>query len=255
MATPDSTARVGRSAGRPRDTRLDAAILAATLRLLEDVGYPNLTMEAVARSAGTTKPAIRRRWPSRQHLVISALAETMGTAPTPDTGCTYCDLVEGIGTLSRAFGGSLGRRTLPALVAELADDPELDRTFTETVFHPRRATTEAALRRGIERGDLHPDADIGLLLDMLGATTYYRVLFGHLPVTDSLAHDVVMTVMGGAATQRWRERDQRRYQAERRHRERRCDESAGEGEEEREKGEAEEAEGAAGERGSAVRRG
>ncbi|QES37857.1 TetR family transcriptional regulator [Streptomyces venezuelae] len=224
MATPDPvlpegratrTAPEARPAGRPRDTRLDEAILTATQELLEEAGYPGLTMEAVARRAGTTKPAIRRRWPSRQHLVIAALADTMGTAPTPDTGCTHCDLIEGIDTLSRAFGGSLGRRTLPALMADLADDPALDRVFTETIFHPRRATTEAALRRGVERGDIRPDADIDLLLDMLGAPTYHRVLFGHLPVTDTLAHDVVMTVMGGAATPSWREHYQSHHEVTR----------------------------------------
>lgn len=218
MATPESVAHAARSApetgrtGRPRDARLDEAILEATLALLEESGYPNLTMEGVARRAGTTKPAIRRRWPSRQRLVIAALAETVGTAPTPDTGCTHCDLILGVETLSQAFGGTLGRRTLPALVAELADDPELDRVFTETLFRPRRATTEAALRRGIERGDIRPDADIDLLLDMLGATTYHRVLFGHLPVTDSLAHDVVMVLMEGAATPRWRGHYQQQHQ-------------------------------------------
>ncbi|MGH4035920.1 TetR/AcrR family transcriptional regulator [Actinomycetota bacterium Odt1-20B] len=208
MATPDAA----RTAGRPRDTRLDAAILTATLELLEESGYPHLTMEAVARRAGTTKPAIRRRWASRQRLVIAALAQSLGTAPTPDTGCTHCDLILGIETLTNAFGGTLGRRTLPALIAELADDPELDRLFTETILHPRRATTEAALRRGIERGDLAPDADIGLLLDMVAATTYHRVLFGHLPVTDTLAHDVVMTVMGGAATPKWRKHYQSHHE-------------------------------------------
>ncbi|MEI5102348.1 helix-turn-helix domain-containing protein [Streptomyces sp. PmtG] len=109
MATPDSAAPPARSAGRPRDTRLDEAIVRATLDLLEESGYPHLTLEGVARRAGTTKPAIRRRWPSRQHLVIAALAETMGTAPTPDTGCTHCDLILGIETLSQAFGGTLGR--------------------------------------------------------------------------------------------------------------------------------------------------
>lgn len=218
MATPDPADRADLSAraaartGRPRDGRLDEAILEATVALLEESGYPRLTMEGVARRAGTTKPAIRRRWPSRQHLVIAALARTMGTAPTPDSGCTHCDLIVGIETLSQAFGGTLGRRTLPALMAELADDPELDRVFTETLFRPRRATTEAALRRGIERGDIRADADIDLLLDMLGATTYHRVLFGHLPVTETLAHDVVMAVMEGAATPRWRGHYQEQHQ-------------------------------------------
>jgi AcrR family transcriptional regulator len=213
MANPGSTSThtAARPAGRPRDTRLDAAILAATRELLTEVGYPGLTLEAVAVRAGTTKPAIRRRWASRQLLVITALGEVMGTAPTPDTGCTHCDLILGIETIGKAFGGAFGRRTLPALIADLADDPALDQVFADTIFHPRRATTKAALRRGIERGDLRGDVDLDLLLDLLAATTYHRVLFGHLPVDDRLAHDVVMTVLDGAATPRWREHYRQRH--------------------------------------------
>ncbi|MBB5936501.1 TetR/AcrR family transcriptional regulator C-terminal ligand-binding domain-containing protein [Streptomyces zagrosensis] len=79
--------------------------------------------------------------------------------------------------------------------------------------HPRRATTEAALRRGIERGDIRADADIDLLLDLLAASTYHRVLFGHRPVTDQLAHDVVMTVLDGAATPRWRDHYRQQHHA------------------------------------------
>jgi hypothetical protein len=41
---------------------------------------------------------------------------------------------------------------------------------------------------------------------MLASTTYYRVLFGHLPVTSALAEDVVEVVLAGVATDRWRSR-------------------------------------------------
>ncbi|MFC4907051.1 TetR/AcrR family transcriptional regulator [Actinomadura gamaensis] len=194
--------------GRPRDARIDDAVRRAVVEILGEVGYSGLTMEAAAARAGTTKPAIRRRWRSRQHLVIDALASAVGTAPTPDTGCTHCDLVAGIGTLSAAFGSTLGRRALPALVADLAGDPDLERHFFELFFHPRRATTAAALRRGIDRGDLRPGIDVDLLLDMLASTTYYRVLFGHLPVTPELAEDVVNVILSGVATDRWRDRHQ-----------------------------------------------
>lgn len=64
--------------------------------------------------------------------------------------------------------------------------------------------TTAALRRGIDRGDIREDADIDLLLDMLAATTYYRVLFGHLPIIPTLAEDVVTIVLTGVATPQWR---------------------------------------------------
>ncbi|MFC5187538.1 TetR/AcrR family transcriptional regulator [Actinomadura harenae] len=186
--------------GRPRDARIDETVPRAVLDLLDEVGYAGLTMEGVAARAGTSKPALRRRWRSLPHMVVEALARTVGTSPTPDTGCTHCDLVTGIGTLSRAFTTTVGRRVLPALVADLAGDPDLEKEFRRSYFEPRRATTAAALRRGIERGDIRPDADIDLLLDMLAATTYYRVLFGHLPITPGLAEDVVTVVLAGVAT-------------------------------------------------------
>ncbi|MDI3389581.1 TetR/AcrR family transcriptional regulator [Streptomyces sp. B-S-A8] len=189
--------------GRPRDERIDAAVPDAVLQILNDVGYSGLTLEAVAALAGTSKPALRRRWRSRQHLVVDVLATTVGTTPTPDTGCTHCDLIAGIGTLSHAFTTAIGRRALPALVADLANDPELESEFLSKFFHPRRASTAEALRRGIGRGDIRADADVDLLLDMLASTTYYRVLFNHLPVTHQLAEKVVVIVLGGVATDQW----------------------------------------------------
>ncbi|MBO0917291.1 TetR/AcrR family transcriptional regulator [Streptomyces laculatispora] len=202
-AVPDSRASRQQRAGRPRDERIDAAVRTATMEVLNESGYGKLTLEGVASRAGTSKPALRRRWHSRQHLVVDALVATMGTAPTPDTGCTHCDLIEGIGMLSRAFTTTVGRRVLPALAADLADDPDLERLFLDRFFRPRRASTAEALRRGIRRGDIRADVDIDLLLDLLASTTYYRVLFGHLPVTSSLAEQVVQVVLAGVATEQW----------------------------------------------------
>lgn len=186
--------------GRPRDPRIDEAIRRATLDVLSERGYSGLTLEDVAARAGTNTPALRRRWRSRQHLIVSALLDRLGAAPTPDTGCTRCDLIEGIGSLSPSFGDEIGRAVLPALVADLALDPELEKEFFDRLFHPRRASSEAALRRGIERGDIRADIDVPLILDMLAAPIYYRMLFGHLPVTPTLAEDVVTVVMDGIAT-------------------------------------------------------
>ncbi|MEX3102230.1 MULTISPECIES: TetR/AcrR family transcriptional regulator [unclassified Streptomyces] len=208
MNTPQGSDSSGsltaqRSRGRPRDERIDTAVRKAVTEILNEVGYGRLTLEAVAARAGTTKPTLRRRWRSRQHLVVSALVQTMGSSPTPDTGCTHCDLIVGIRTLSHAFTTTIGRRALPALIADLADDPELESEFLGELFHPRRAATAAALRRGIRRGDIRADADIDLLLDMLASTAYYRVLFGHLPLTPTLAEDVVEVVLRGVATPQW----------------------------------------------------
>ena len=94
--------------------------------------------------------------------------------------------------------------------AECRDEVEALRAFAgvlrETRHEPALVTPPAALRGGVDRGDITPDADVDLLLDMLGATAYYRLLFGHLPVTPSLAEDVVRVVMAGVATDSWRSR-------------------------------------------------
>jgi AcrR family transcriptional regulator len=44
--------------GRPRDPRIDDAVLQATVELLDEVGYLQLTIGAIAERAGTNKPAI-----------------------------------------------------------------------------------------------------------------------------------------------------------------------------------------------------
>ncbi|WLQ41660.1 TetR/AcrR family transcriptional regulator C-terminal ligand-binding domain-containing protein [Streptomyces laculatispora] len=69
---------------------------------------------------------------------------------------------------------------------------------------PRGGQQGEHLRRGIRRGDIRADVDIDLLLDLLASTTYCRVLFGHLPVTSSLAEQVVQVVLAGVATEQWR---------------------------------------------------
>src|ERR671920_260764 len=79
--------------GRPRDPSRDGVIRAAILRLLAEVGYGALTMDAVASEAGVGKATIYRRWRTKQDLVvdtISDLAQAEGT--TPDTGSLEGDL-------------------------------------------------------------------------------------------------------------------------------------------------------------------
>ena len=59
--------------GRPRDPRIDSAVLDATVELLGETDYASLSVDAIARRAGTSKPAIYRRWPSKAHLVHEAV--------------------------------------------------------------------------------------------------------------------------------------------------------------------------------------
>ena len=72
--------------GRPRDPRIDDAVLGATVDLLGETGYADLSVDAIARHAGTSKPAIYRRWPSKAHLVHEAVFPIGEATALPDTG-------------------------------------------------------------------------------------------------------------------------------------------------------------------------
>jgi AcrR family transcriptional regulator len=189
-----------RMAGRQRDPEIDAAVIAATLRVLDEVGYAKLSIGAVAKQAKVYRPAIYRRWPTKQHLVTDAIASTIGVTPTPDSGDLRADLIAGIATIAAGFADpALGHALLP-VIADLRDDSGLQTQFFDRVFHPRRAMTRATIEHAIERGLVKPDIDMDFVLDALAAPIYFRALFQHAPLDDKLIDDTVDLVLAGITT-------------------------------------------------------
>jgi AcrR family transcriptional regulator len=186
-------------AGRPRDPQIDSAVLDATIAVLGEAGYGGLTIEEVARHAGTTKPAIYRRWPNRQRLVLAALGRRLGDARAPHTGCTLCDLDECLKVFVAAF-----RRMPPGvlgpLFADCAADRELRTAFMTTLFEPPRAAVRETLERAHARGDLREDVDLDLILDLTGALVHYRALFGHARTSNVEIEHAVEALLQGIAT-------------------------------------------------------
>lgn len=80
--------------GRPRDPRIDGAVLRATVELLAETGYPGLLVSAIAERAGTSKPAIYRRWPSKAHQVHEAVFPIGAATAIPATGSWVQDVRE-----------------------------------------------------------------------------------------------------------------------------------------------------------------
>lgn len=68
---------------------------------------------------------------------------------------------------------------LPALVADLADDPELRARFLERFWQPRREACLVSLRAAMERGEVRRDVDPELVIDVVAGPLVLRHLFGH----------------------------------------------------------------------------
>src|ERR1700753_3922589 len=79
---------VNSPANRRRGTALEDAVLHAAWAELVEQGYANMTLESVARRAGTSRPVLFRRWPSRIKLATAALARYFALNPIeiPDLG-------------------------------------------------------------------------------------------------------------------------------------------------------------------------
>src|SRR5919106_6443524 len=79
--------------GRPRDAALDERILAAAREQLAEHGYQGLSIGAVARAAGTTRPSVYLRFAGKEDLATAAIAGMSVADPLQVTDDLHSDLV------------------------------------------------------------------------------------------------------------------------------------------------------------------
>jgi AcrR family transcriptional regulator len=195
-----SEAAAERPMGRPRDARADRAMLDATLELIAEVGVHEFRTEDVAARAEVGKGAIYRRYRSKDDLVTAAVANLVSEEiAIPDTGSTRGDLLVLMREAVDLYCGSLAGRLIPNLVGEMAQRPELARAVRERFLAGRREALAAVLRRGVERGDLRPNLDVELALDLLGGPLFYRLLITGGPIDEQLAEGVADLILRGFA--------------------------------------------------------
>ena len=163
------------AAGRPRDPRIDAAILRATTDLLVEIGYSNLTMAAVAERAGTTKTALYRRWSSKAELVHEAAFPAAPTAIETPPGDFRADVRAMIAAARKVFTSPVVRSALPGLIADMAADPELNTRVMDR-FTELFAAVRARLADAMRRGEVHADIDPDRLIEVIGGATMLRLL-------------------------------------------------------------------------------
>lgn len=184
--------------GRPRSERADAAILDATLDLLAEGGYAALTMEGIADRAGVGKTTLYRRWKSPAEAVVAAVSSFVEEIRIPDSGSVEEDLRVLMRQAVEVYRGRPGR-VLPGLLAAMAASEEVGRSVRAHFLEGRREALAMVLRRGMERGELPPDADVELILDFLGGPLFYRILVTGGPLDAGLVHGVVDVVLHGVA--------------------------------------------------------
>lgn len=189
------------SGGRPRDARIDEAVLRATLALLEEVGYLRLTVAAIAARAGTNKPAIYRRWPTKAHLVHEAVFPMSGRIlALPDEGDVRGVVRALVAVGAEFLGRPAARAAVPGLMAEMADGSGLR---ADVLRHFETATwgwLQQRLDVAIGANEVRRGVRSSTVLELVsGATLVATSLRPGAGLDDTWIDHVVDVILGGIA--------------------------------------------------------
>jgi AcrR family transcriptional regulator len=165
---------------RRRGPALEEALLNAAWAELAERGYDDLTFDAVAGRAGTSRAVLYRRWPNKQELVLAALAHEAAkdAVVVPDTGSLRGDVIS---LLQQA--NKIRVETVTLLLTRLGGfyrqtGSSLDdlRAFVQG---GRDALMDEIIQRAIDRGEIQAEQ--------------VTERIAHLPV-DLFRHELVMTL-------------------------------------------------------------
>jgi AcrR family transcriptional regulator len=193
MTTPDLI-RPSRG-GRPRDPSRDGVIRAAILRLLADVGYGALTMDAVAAEAGVGKATIYRRWRTKQDLVVDTISDlNREEATPPDSGSVEGDLRQMLRQMVAVINGPAGAATL-SLLSTVPHQPALAQAFRNGPLAVWRQSFEQIWDRAEQRGEVRPGLASSVLGEATSALLVQRWLLTGEPVDEAYADEVLDSVV------------------------------------------------------------
>lgn len=177
-----------RTAGRPRDAKIQSALLAATQELLLEQGFDRLSVDSVAARAGVGKAAIYRRWPGKTALVVAAVVDLTHVPPVPDAGSLRADLLACGRTFVR---NGRTQQILAGLMTAMVHEPELRGAARDAVGAPFTELFRAVIARAVERGDAPPSVDPVSVSEVFPALAFHRSTALGKPVDDDFVVRVV----------------------------------------------------------------
>jgi AcrR family transcriptional regulator len=185
---------------KPRSIKVHEAAVDATRDLLAEGGLPAATMDAVSGRSGVSKATLYQHWPSRTAVAAEAFGREMADAvPLPDTGTTAGDLAEQVRLVSRFYASPEGTVFSQLLAASVTDEGGAA-YFRAWFLAGRRAAVATLWQRGVERGDVRPGVDVDTATDLLFGPLVFRLMTGHLPLTDAAAAGIADAALHGLIT-------------------------------------------------------
>jgi len=181
--------------GRPRSEKSQEAVIKATHELLHEQGGAGLTIEAIARRANVGKPTIYRWWPTLADIVLEAV---LLQATIKITALPFESLQK---TLNQFLKQSMiaitdgGGAHLRFLMAHAQKDEDFRGRFRKNFTAQRRTVLQSIFLQAIEHGQIGPEQNLEMLIDIVFGTMWYRLLIGHAPIDESFANELTETII------------------------------------------------------------
>ncbi len=157
-----------------------------------------MTVDMVATRAKAGKATLYRRWPTKGHLVLAAIAcldhSDLDPGRLPDTGALRTDLLAMIDP--RWLGtGEQRAKILTGLTSMLTTSPELAETVNATIVEPSVAAYRHLIQRAADRGEILPSADIDTLAQAIPSMAAYRAIFMKQPADRAFLTSIINGVL------------------------------------------------------------
>jgi AcrR family transcriptional regulator len=199
---------VKKKPGRPPSEAARQAILDTAYRILMQDGLGRLTMERVALEAGVGKPTIYRSWTNAQELAMAAFLSRpevefahsvanvkRGIEATKGLSARFA-LKSHLASVTRAFATNRGRQ-ITLTMASADPESELSKAFRSQIILKGREVGRRLLEVAVTSGEIQLKNSIETVLDMIYGPLYFRLLVGHLALTDDFSSQLVDTVFDG----------------------------------------------------------
>jgi AcrR family transcriptional regulator len=192
-----STQASGGRAPTARSVRTRQAVLDATASLMAEGGLAATTIDAIRDRSGVSKTTIYKHWPNRWCVAVDAFTDRLAAeASLPDTGTARGDFTEQIRRVSAFYASPVGS-VLAALLAGALQDREASEWLRVKLLASRRHGIQHLWSRAVARGEVRPDLDPDIAIDLLFGPVMWRLISGHRPLTEDEADKITDAALTG----------------------------------------------------------
>lgn len=163
--------------GRPNDTALQLRIFDATLALLQEQGYRQISIDAIAAKAQSSRQTIYRKYQNLDRLIAQATQHYYrddNAEPDVEEDCYQAILNHLNATVTILTQTPLGE-VFRAIIPDASSNPEFAE-IANSVGHKRRVALRALLRKAKAQQIISATVDIEILIDGLIGAIYLRFL-------------------------------------------------------------------------------